>query len=80
MDPLRVEVILPAALYGSIQPGANAAVTPDLSGAEVHVASVTVIDPVIDAASATFSVRLELPNPERSIPGGLRCEVRFLTE
>ena len=36
-----------------------------------------VIDRVIDAASGTFSVFLELPNPEHTIPGGLRCRVRF---
>ena len=34
----------------------------------------------IDAASGTFGVRLELPNPEQAIPGGLHCQVRFLAE
>jgi len=33
---------------------------------------------VIDAASGTFGVRLELPNPSQDIPSGLHCRVRFL--
>jgi multidrug efflux pump subunit AcrA (membrane-fusion protein) len=38
---------------------------------------VIVVDPVVDAASGTFGVRLELPNPEHAIPAGLKCRVRF---
>jgi RND family efflux transporter MFP subunit len=80
IDPLRVEVILPSAMYGSIQAGDRAAITPDVPGDQVHVASVTIVDRVIDAASGTFAVRLELPNPDHTIPGGLHCQVRFLNE
>ena len=32
---------------------------------------------VLDAASGTFGVRLELPNPQRKIPAGVRCSVAF---
>jgi RND family efflux transporter MFP subunit len=80
IDPLRVEVILPSVMYGSIEPGDRAAITPDVPGDQVHVASVTIVDRVIDAASGTFAVRLELPNPDHTIPGGLHCQVRFLDE
>jgi len=80
IDPLLVEVILPSAMFGSIELGTRAAITPDVPGDEVHVASVTIVDRVIDAASGTFAVRLELPNPDHTIPGGLHCQVRFLDE
>ena len=43
-------------------------------------ARVTIVDEVIDAASGTFSVRLELPNRDYEIPAGLKCAVRFLGE
>ncbi|MFN0162035.1 MAG: hypothetical protein ACKVQQ_12450, partial [Burkholderiales bacterium] len=33
------------------------------------------VDRVIDAASSTFRVRLELPNPDAKLPAGLRCKV-----
>jgi len=80
IDPLRVEVILPSVMFGSVEPGDRAAITPDVPGDQVHVASVTIVDRVIDAASGTFAVRLELPNPDHAIPGGLHCQVRFLGE
>jgi multidrug efflux pump subunit AcrA (membrane-fusion protein) len=32
---------------------------------------------VIDPASNSFRVRLELPNPEAALPPGLRCKVDF---
>jgi RND family efflux transporter MFP subunit len=80
VDALRVEVILPAAMFGSIRPGMRASVVPEFPGDQVHVASVTIVDRVIDAASGTFGARLELPNLDQSIPGGLHCQVRFLTE
>jgi len=78
IDPLRVEVILPAAAIGTVQPGMRAEVFPELPKAGVQVASVTVVDRVIDATSGTFGVRLELPNPDHAVPSGLRCQVRFL--
>jgi hypothetical protein len=42
-----------------------------------HEVVVSVVDRVIDAASGTFGVRLELPNPNYELPAGLRCRVRF---
>jgi len=80
IDPLRVEVILPSALFGQIKLGANATVVPEIPGDTVHVAQVTIVDPVIDSASGTFGVRLTLPNPDHSIPGGVHCRIQFLDE
>jgi multidrug efflux pump subunit AcrA (membrane-fusion protein) len=42
-----------------------------------HVATVKIVDKVIDAASGTFVARLELPNPTNALPGGLRCTAEF---
>ncbi|MCP4005538.1 MAG: efflux RND transporter periplasmic adaptor subunit [bacterium] len=77
IDPLRVDVILPAAKFGTIKKGTRATIAPELEGNDAHVASVTIVDQVIDAASGTFGVQLELPNPDFAIPGGLHCRVRF---
>ena len=33
---------------------------------------------MIDPASNTFGVRLELPNPDYRLPSGLKCTVRFV--
>lgn len=80
IDPLRVEVILPSSAFDSVEVGMRATVVPEFPGDTVYLASVTIVDRVIDAASGTFGVRLELPNPEHEIPSGLHCQVAFLSE
>lgn len=77
IDPLRVEVVAPASRFGAVKPGMNARVTPEMTGAQETTAKVARVDAVIDAASNTFRIRLELPNPGGSIPSGLRCQVSF---
>lgn len=75
--PLRVEVILPVALHGRIRVGSRATVVaePPLKGS--YQANVRIVDRVVDSASGTFGVRLELPNPKGNIPAGVKCRVRF---
>jgi RND family efflux transporter MFP subunit len=77
IDPLNVEVIAPLELFGAVKPGMIGEVTlqPLMQG--TYKARVVVVDRVIDAASATFGVRLELPNPGNKFPSGVRCQVRF---
>lgn len=78
LDPLYVEVVAPASMYGSIRVGANATVIPGEPVGGSYEAKVTVVDKVLDAASNTFRVRLELPNPGNVLPAGLRARVRLL--
>ena len=80
LHPLRVEVVAPVQLFGAIKPGMQAEITPELDSETVRRARVTVVDQVMDAASGTFGVRLELPNPNYDLPGGLRCQVQFLPD
>lgn len=75
LDPLRVVVVLPISMFGQIQVGMKGTVLPELSIAGDFEASVVSIDPVMDAATATFGVRLSLPNPDHRLPPGLRCSV-----
>jgi multidrug efflux pump subunit AcrA (membrane-fusion protein) len=77
IDPLRVDVLVPAAAFGTIRVGDAGAVVPELLDRQPHAAVVTTVDRVIDAASNTFRVRLALPNPEHRLPAGLRCTVTF---
>lgn len=75
--PLRVEVILPVANLGKIKAKAKAEVVaePPLNGR--YEATVQIVDSVVDSASGTFGVRLEIPNPAGDIPAGVKCRVRF---
>jgi RND family efflux transporter MFP subunit len=75
VDPLNVELIVPASEFGSIQPGTMLTVTPGFPVERSVEAEVIIIDPVIDASSGTFGVRATLPNPDRAIPAGLSCQV-----
>ncbi len=77
IDPLRVEVIVSATYFNRIQQGMTASVRPDMQEVELRTAKVVVVDRVIDAASNSFRVRLELPNPDNALPPGLRCKVEF---
>lgn len=75
VDPLNVEVIMPARLYGSVKTGTLAEVTPLIPGGEARTTVVSVVDRTIDAASDTFGVQLQLENSDHAIPGGVRCNI-----
>jgi RND family efflux transporter MFP subunit len=75
VDPLRVDVLVPAVAFGQLEPGMTGRVVPELLNQTEHQAVVKSVDRVIDAASNTFRVRLELPNPTAALPAGLRCKV-----
>lgn len=77
VDPLYVEVVLPSKLYGSVRRGQPAVVMPEAPINGSYRSRVSVVDRVIDAASGTFGVRLELPNRQGKVPAGIRCKVRF---
>ncbi|PID59955.1 MAG: efflux transporter periplasmic adaptor subunit [Gammaproteobacteria bacterium] len=77
LDPLAVDVIVPVEYLGFVREGAEAAVRLDLPAriGEQISAKVDRVDPVADAASGTFGVRLLMPNPSGEIPAGVRCQV-----
>lgn len=78
LDPLRIEVVLPARLFGTVRRGDEGRVFLELDeGTEVS-ATVEVIDPLLDTRSGTFGVRLRLPNPGRAIVAGQKCRVAFV--
>jgi membrane fusion protein, multidrug efflux system len=77
IDPLYVEVVIPAEEYGRIKKGASARIKIDNPVSREVNATISVVDTVIDAASSTFGVRLVLPNPDNSLPAGVKCRVIF---
>ncbi len=77
LDPLYVEAVLPKELFGTIKEKTIAEVALEQPIGGLYQAEVTVVDQVIDAASGTFGVRLNLPNPKTTIPVGLKCKIRF---
>jgi RND family efflux transporter MFP subunit len=77
IHPLRVEVVLPVSMYGRIKKGGKAWVIPEAPLKGGWPANVRVVDKVVDSASGTFGIRLELPNPKGDVPAGVKCRVKF---
>jgi RND family efflux transporter MFP subunit len=77
INPLNVEVIAPAALFGSLRVGMSGSVSLEPFFPGTHRAKVVVVDKLVDAASGTLGVRLQLPNPSLRIPAGIKCSVQF---
>lgn len=76
LDPLYVELILPAQRFGQVKTGQTVTVQPELGGRDLR-GKVAAVDRIIDAASASFRVRVVVPNPDNRVPSGQRCRVRF---
>ena len=80
INPLYVEVVVPVEVFGAIEKGMKAEVRPEFPEAKTYSARVIIVDRVIDAASGTFGVRLELPNLDYRVPAGQKCKVVFITK
>jgi len=78
IDPLHVEVIVPVEQLGTIRNGMYAEVWSDNVEGESWHATVSRVDQVADVASGTFGVRLTMPNPDQTIPAGLRCRMQLV--
>jgi len=80
LDPLQVKVFTPISYYRRISIGSTADVTLEEPIGGTYRAVVTMIDKVFDPASRTFTVQLDLANPDYHLPAGLICSIRFHTD
>lgn len=72
---LHAEAVLPAEAYAHVKAGQRAQVRAEVPMRVNAQAIVRIVDKVLDAASGTFGVRLEVPNPGFEIPAGIQCRV-----
>jgi len=76
LNPLKVVVILPVEMFGKVKKGDKVKVY--ITGYDkVFSGRVSLIDPMIDAASDTFAIQVKLPNKKHVLPAGLKCQIRF---
>ena len=80
VDPLKVELIAPTEYFGLIERGMEVEIYPEQPANQVFMATVTIVDQLIDPASGSFTVRMELPNPEDKLVGGVNCLANFAFE
>ncbi len=74
---IYVDVYLDAQYRAAVKPGQKAKIAGEAIGAEPAVATVVMIDPVVEPGSGLSRVRLEMGNPDLHIPTGLPVKVRF---
>lgn len=77
LDPLRVYVILPLAAFGKVEKDMAVMVYPERPKDSRFSGTVNIIDKVVDAASGTFGVFLEMANPNLTVPAGVKCIAEF---
>lgn len=75
LNPMHAEVVLPAEYYGELERGRI--VTLYTNSDKGFSGKIKIIDPIIDAASNTFAVTIELDNDKLQLAAGLRCRVSF---
>ena len=73
VDPLTVDLVLPGKLYGAVKLSQDIDLNLAFPVNRKVASKIDVIDPIIDAASDTFRVRLAIANPGNAIPAGIRC-------
>ena len=77
VDPLLIEVVASANLFGQIKSGMSVEIKPDFPVNSSYQAKVSTVDRIIDAASGSFTIRLTLPNPDDKLVGGTKCIAIF---
>ncbi len=76
LDPLHIDLLLPASYFGKITKGQELLIKPEAEMIAASPAKVDIVDPLIDPASGTFRVQLVMANPGNKIPAGLRCSAQ----
>ena len=77
LDPIAVDVIVPAARFGGVRAGQPARILLGMPAGQTIVATVETMDAFVDGASGTFRVRLTAPNPDGRLVAGFPCKLAF---
>jgi membrane fusion protein (multidrug efflux system) len=78
LDPLHVDLLLPARYFGEISVNQVLLIKPELDNIDARSAKVIIVDPLIDSASSTFRVQLLMTNLGNEIPAGIRCSAKIM--
>ena len=74
-DPIHVDAFLPAEEFTQVHPGLPVVIHPELPAGSTIKGTILSVDPLFDAASRTFGIRVALPNADNAIVGGQRCQL-----
>lgn len=76
VDTLFAEILISERDVAAIELGDMVDLTPDTGATSVR-GPITAIDPIVDAASRTIGLRVEVDNAEGAIVAGTRCDADF---
>jgi RND family efflux transporter MFP subunit len=77
VDPVTVKIGVPEAQIGQVRQGAAATVSVPALGGERFAGRVTMIGVTADAASRTYQVKLDVPNPSHALRPGMIAEAHI---
>lgn len=75
-DTLRAELLLPESRLGTVRPGQRVQIIP-AAGSPPRVVGVTRVNPLVDPASGTFRVVIDIDNRSGGLHGGVSARVVF---
>lgn len=76
LNPLHAEVVMRADVYPEFNNPMRVNLTTTYDG-QLHSGNIIIVDKIIDAASGTFGIRIEIPNPDSLLPAGIKCQAYF---
>lgn len=77
IDPLKVRVMLPLSAFGKLKAASSVEITPENAPKTKLKGTVRHTDKILDAASGTHVVILDLPNRLAEIPAGIKCKAHL---
>lgn len=77
---LNLVVYLDGKLFARVRPGQSAQIECTTMGKQTVLGKVTVMDPVVDAASGQFRVKIQFDNPGNEIKAGISGTATFLDD
>lgn len=75
LDPIRVSFRLPERFAGVVKPGETVIVEVDAFPAERFTATITAIDPRLDAGGRSLAIHAEIPNPDTRLKPGMFARI-----
>jgi multidrug resistance efflux pump len=79
LNPLHAQVVMKADYYGLIKKGQEVEIMVEGKSDQTYTGNVKIVDKIIDAASNTFGVIVEIANPDFNLPAGLKCRIHYLS-
>ncbi len=77
-DPLEAALFVPERELGNLRAGLDAQVSVDAAPGELFIGQVARISPIVDPATGTFKVTVELPQPDPRLKPGMFARINIV--